>query len=184
MKILLIRHGKPNVTYPDKIYANEMKRMIDEYNEIGLSASEQPPAHLFSLVSDCNFVVCSHLKRSLDSATALNLAPDLVDSLFRELELPYPNKRYIRLSPFAWSTLLRILWFLGYSHHSESYLQSKKRCHRAAMKLIDLSQRYESIVLIGHGFSNRFISRVLRLKGWEGPLFSGRNFWSDARYEK
>ena len=183
MRIVLVRHGRPDVHYPQKIKANEMYKLIESYNAAGLNETEAPPGEIIPVVKSCNFVVCSDLRRSLDSARALGLQPDLVDPLFRESGLPYPNLPFFKLSPFVWSIILRILWFWGYSTNSESHRQAKNRAASAAQKLIKLAKRNGSVVLIGHGFLNRFISKELRLQGWQGPRYSGKKFWSLGIYE-
>ncbi|NOZ61287.1 MAG: phosphoglycerate mutase family protein [Calditrichaeota bacterium] len=183
MRIVLLRHGRPDVHYPEKMKANEMRKIIDAYNAAGLSEKETPPENAVAAAKTCKIVVCSDLQRSLDSARALGLNPGLVDPLFRELDLPYPNSPFFSLSPFVWSILFRVIWFFGYSANSESYREARKRAASAAQKLIEIAKENESAILIGHGFLNRFISKEFLSRGWQGPRYSGKNFWSLGVYE-
>lgn len=184
MKIHLVRHGKSEIEYPEKIYANQMSNIISAYDRATIDKSNHPPYELLTALGSINYIVCSDLQRSIDSVAKLGLTPNLISPLFREAELSYPDKAFFALSPYFWSTILRIVWFFGYSNHSETFQDAKKRAHRASLKLINLANENEEVLLVGHGFINRFISRVLKLKGWQGPPYSGKNFWSHASYRR
>ena len=55
---------------------------------------------------------------------------------------------------------------LGCKGSFESFKQAKKRADEAAVKLIEIAQNQDKIVLFGHGYMNRYIRKSLIQKGW------------------
>jgi broad specificity phosphatase PhoE len=91
----------------------------------------------------------------------------------------------LRLSPFSWALVFRLLWLSGLAKEPESYTQAKERAHQAADQLAALAGRTpESVLLLGHGFMNRLIARQLQGGGWAETGNSGSGYWSVAVYEK
>ena len=117
----------------------------------------------------CNFIVCSHLTRSIHSAKMIgHPSPYLVDAIFRKVELPKIHIPVLRLTPQAWNTVFRLFWFAGVSTKAEFVEAFKQRSSMAADKLIQLAKNHDSILLIGHGIINRFLAKELISKGWAG----------------
>ena len=184
MKIILLRHGKPQLQTPERIKANELHQWVNTYNSAGIDHIPAPPAELTQLAQQCNTVVCSDLPRSIESARLLGIENiDYTDSLFREMQLPYGNWRTPNASPMFWAVLFRTLWFLGYAKNGEHIKQAKHRAKQATHKLEELATASDSILFVGHGFMNRFIARSLLANGWAGPSQPGRHYWDYAIYE-
>ena len=188
MKIILLRHGEPefnlfartNKKYP----AAELATIIHEYNTSALKSSNLPSQQTLDIAQACTTIVCSDLKRSLDSARLLNRHKiSLIDPVFRETELPYADWIYPKLSLRSWITIFRILWFFGYANHAEHIRHSRLRVITATETLVKQAQQYGSVLLVGHGFMNYFIAKQLRSTGWHGPKNPGRNFWDYAIYQ-
>jgi broad specificity phosphatase PhoE len=68
-------------------------------------------------------------------------------------------------------------WYCGWSDGAESVHDARRRARRAAERLAELAREHRSVMLVGHGETNRLISRALRRMGWDGTG-SGRAYWS------
>ncbi len=182
MKIVLLRHGKPKVEFAGQVKACELHSWITAYNLSGING--KPPLKSIEMAQNCNAIICSDLPRSIQSATALGIDKILmIDSLFSEAGLPYPQWNSPRLPIKVWAILFRIFWFLGYSSNAESLRSAKQRARLAANKLIKMATEYESVLLVGHGFINRFIANALISSGWQGAVYSGNKYWAFEVYQ-
>lgn len=134
------------------------------------------------MAKKCSIIVCT--VHSIQSAKAL-VADKSVESepLFREMGLPYSNWHFLRLSLNLWVVIFRLLWLSGYSNNTESLQQGKYRSVNAANKLISLAKKHGSVMLVGHGFTNRFIAKVLLSLGWLGPKVPGYKCWGYGVYK-
>ena len=130
----------------------------------------------------CKAVVCSDLCRSVASAERLGVKITHIDPLFREVALPYGEWRTPNASPLFWVALFRLLWFCGYSSHGESMAFTKERALQAANKLIAIAKDSGSVLHVGHGFMNRYISKVLIANDWSGPSNPGEKYWEFGIY--
>jgi len=75
------------------------------------------------------------------------------------------------------------LTFLGYSANGETIKEAKCRAERGAELLENLAKKQGSVLLVGHGFLNRFIAKRLISNGWKGPSTPGRKYWAYGVYE-
>ena len=183
MRIILIRHGKPAMPTFRPVTASDFGRWIQAYNHANLCDQSLPTAELYGLAADCNLVICSHLTRSVESAKKLGKEIHRSDVIFREMELPWGNFPAIKLSPNLWSVIFRILWFFGFSKNSESCAAAKIRARTAALELATLAQESGTVLLVGHGFLNKFIARYLLKNGWRCVTRPGNDYWSYNIYE-
>ena len=184
MRIVLLRHGRPQVPEFGKLRANEISRWIESYNCSGLMPNDTPSQEAIEIAGSCDSVVCSDLPRSIDSAKALGVKNiDVVDPSFREMGLPHGDFPSPKLSPNTWAFIFRILWFFGYSANSESLGEAKYRASKGATYLAKIARDSSSVLLVGHGFVNRFIAKELLANGWQGPLSPGKKYWGYGIYE-
>jgi len=184
MKIVLIRHGKPDIPKPGKIRAREVHQWIKSYNAAGLKLDHKPSKEAIEIASNCKVVVCSDLPRSMESARALGVRGiDFTDSMFREARLPYSCFPSPKLSPRIWEVLSRVFWFFGYSSNGESFREAKRRASNGANRLKEIAENTGSVILVGHGFVNRFIAKELLLNGWQGPVSPGKKYWEFGVYK-
>lgn len=129
-------------------------------------------------VQGSQFVVCSHLPRSIESAKALGFSDiHLQDSLFGEATIPHFSRSSLCLPVGVWVVVLRVLWFFGFSKNGESFKQAKSRARLAAEKLIALAQTHHDVLLVGHGFLNHFIAKELKKQGWQMSSKLGNGYW-------
>ena len=185
MKILLIRHGKPNLAKTGKIKASELKRWIESYNVAKLDPTCQPSQEAIESVQGYHHVVCSDLSRSIESARFLNLQKiHAIEHDFREVELPYLSfPARITLAPETWAIVFRILWFCGLKANGESFAQAELRASICANKLIKIAKHKGWVLFIGHGFMNRLIAKALLSSGWIGSCNAGKKYWEFGAYE-
>lgn len=181
MKIVIVRHGKPDVPDFEKLKACELNTWIDSYNAAGI-VQKPPPVRTIEIATQCRAVVCSDFPRSTQSAAALNVKVLHSASLFREVCLPYAKWNLLRLSPYTWALLFRIFWALGYSSHGESFRSFQLRASAGAEKLKQLATEHGSVLFVGHGLINKFIAKELLSSGWKGPRSPGWKHWAFGVY--
>lgn len=184
MRIVLLRHGEPDVPSPGKLKASEIPRWIELYNAAGLKIGHRPSREAIEIANDCNAIVCSDLPRSVESARALGVKKvNHIESVFREMALPYARFPSPRLSPYMWLVLFRALWFLGYSANGESLHEARLRASNGANRLTAIAEHSGSVLLVGHGITNRFIATELLSSGWKGPGDPGKRYWEYGVYQ-
>lgn len=178
MEIVLIRHGKPRSATNTRVNAADYVKWIRAYNFSDVADNSRPVAinpkyHEY-------FLVCSDLTRAIHSTKLYTQrGPDLVSSLFREMEIPR-YKLPLTLNPMTWVYLCRGLWMLGFNGPFESYVEAKNRAQKATDELIQLAQKHERLVLFGHGFTNLHIRKQLIARGW--ALHNKSNgYWGESR---
>jgi hypothetical protein len=97
----------------------------------------------------------------------LGIESAIVDPVFREVELPTGLLHHVKLPVFLWLFLLRGLWFGGYANHCESIHEARVRAARAAQVVHEAAAQKNSVVVVAHGFINKFIKRALQQQGWK-----------------
>ena len=159
-KIILLRHSKVDIKNKS-IYANELKNYIKEYNSSNIIT--QSNNKIDTIYHENKILICSNLKRSIQTVNnVFNKKPDYINKLFNEAELPYTNKKLLKLPVSLWLIIFRILWFIGYSKNSISYKETKIRAKKSAQLLIKISkENNKDIILIGHGIMNRLIKKEI-----------------------
>lgn len=185
MRIILVRHGEPDMdaytSGKDGSYGEWLKR----YNAAGINKKRKPPAELLKEIEKFDIVVSSDLKRAVDSAQLIVKNKVIMrNPVFREFELPDSKKKYPKFTPGIWSVIFRILWFIGYSNKSEDFTDAKKRIKLSAEKLTDMADKHSEIVMVGHGLMNKFIGMELKKTGWKKTGKRGKGYWCYSEYFK
>lgn len=183
MRIILMRHGKPDLTDTKPLASHEFHQWIRAYNSAPLCAESTPRDDAKKIASECVLVVCSHLRRSQESAQRLGVAIAHSDEIFREMEMPHGKLYLPKLLPAVWALFFRCLWFMGYARNSETFRAARGRAALAAQQLQALAQQHESVLFIGHGLLNRFVAKELRRNGWRGSANPSRRYWDFGVYE-
>ena len=162
---------------------NEMKTQVRRYNQATIIDS--PSHNALTSVREDDFVVCSHLARSISSAKALGFEQiHLSDRLFREVDLPYVEFGRVWLPVNWWAYLYRVLSFFGFSANGESISMAKKRAKQAASELIKLANKHDPVVFVGHGLLNQLIAKELLSNSWVGPKKMDPSHWGVGVYER
>ena len=181
MRITLLRHGKPKFDWKLWIRAKDIIELVKLYDSAGIV--DIPPKEAILLIENKKYIVCSELPRSLQSAKALGVKKiDASDAIYREMSIPYFDGGSIKLPVTMWAVVLRALWFLGFSKNTESLSIAKKRAKLAAKNLIDLAEKHETILLVGHGFLDYYIAKELFSKNWQGTSKTGKRYWEYSTY--
>lgn len=185
MKIILIRHGRPTAVPKTLLSPLGFGHWLMDYKKVGIDKSSSPDKKTKGSVESSKLILCSDLTRSIESAKILGKSKQyIIDKSYQEVEMPFHSWVFPKLSPTIWVILNRTLWFLGYSKNCESYSNAKSRSIECAQKLQKLAKKNQSIVLVGHGFMNRFIGRQLLKAGWLGPKRQQSDHWGVNIYLK
>jgi broad specificity phosphatase PhoE len=185
MKIVLLRHGRPDISENRKLRASELQQWIKSYNSASIVSENVPSKNVIEIANTCNVVVCSDLPRSIESAKMLGLNEiNIIESVFKEMGLPFGRFPLFKMRPTIWAALFRLLWFFGYSSNSESLTEGKIRAKVGANLLKEAAIKGGPVLFVGHGFINRFIAKELLSSGWKGPKYPGKKYWEFGVYER
>ena len=187
LKIVLVRHGEPTIKWGQQMTRAEYIRWLAEYENAPLDQEKgaRPNPQTLELLSSVDKVFSSPTVRAAQIAQVLaGDRPIAHDAVFIEAPLPAPPIRGLRMDAWGWGIWSRVFWILGITRSTESYLQSRKRAKRAALRLIAGAQRHGSVALVAHGFFNAMIVRELRALGWQGPRVRSWPFWEGNVYKR
>lgn len=185
MKIILMRHGKPNIDNSLRLNALEFGAWVERYNDAGLDADDLPPLEAVEQAGLSAFIVCSDLPRSLESARALGVKRiDLSSSSFREFDMPSSAWRFPVLPLSVWLLFFRLAWMFGYSPRVESFKAAKVRAHDCAKQLVSLASTYDTILFVGHGSLNWLLVKYLKRLGWQLAKKPKGRYWRRCILQK
>lgn len=185
MRIVLVRHGRPAMGRSRWIGHAAFARFIDDYQAAGIDRGSPPPGDLIELVRTAKRVFASDLQRSIDSAKALVPRAEIVSTpLFTEAPLAAPRVPGLRMKAPAWAVMARVAWHGGFRPGIEGYGQSKHRAREAVRLLISEAEGEGIAVLVGHGYFNAILGRMLRLGGWRRQGAHRARFWNTVVYER
>jgi broad specificity phosphatase PhoE len=186
IRIVLVRHGKPNVAPTRRITHKTFQDYIETYERAGLDPKSPPPAWLVSLTRQARRVYASDRPRARDSARALAPHAELsLSSLFMEAQLKSPKLPLVRMKPPAWAVIARLAWHAGHHGGIEDFRDAKVRAEKAVDMLADTAQEDGIAVLVAHGYFNAIVGRTLRKRGWR--RYGGRHrakYWNAVVYER
>lgn len=179
--ILLVRHGRPDLSRKGLLSARQWTDWWSAYNEAGLVYGEMPPEHLLEAAEGAVHRLSSPLPRARETARAV-FGPQIydVDPVFVEAPLPAPPLPGVRLSPSTWMAVSRTWWLMGYAGGGESSSMTSKRAVVAADRL-ESAATDGLVVLCGHGWFNRMLRRKLVGRGWVCDRDGGDAYWAWRR---
>lgn len=178
-KILLYRHGKIDFDTGKRIEASNIHEAVREYDAAPL-LDELAPETAFKP----DILVCSSLKRSIDSAAQLFRQPDVIDRQFREAELPSIVHLPFTLPVKNLFIVARCIWLLGGHKDCESIRDFKTRVHEAASTLDHLSKQHKQVAVIGHGILNHYLAHELLRLNFDGPKRPTRPYGHASCFER
>lgn len=185
MRIILIRHGRPNIPVSLRTSHKEFRSYVDAYEEAGLDPESVPPEELQDLIGELAAVFTSGRPRAHDSARALAPNAELIaDPLFVEAPLALPPIPLLRMKVPKWAVVARILWHAGYHPEIENYRRAKHRAAQAADILMRRAHADGAAALVAHGYFNFIIGRELRRRGLERTGSHRAKFWNAVIYQK
>jgi broad specificity phosphatase PhoE len=190
MRILLIRHGRPDIALSPRTSHAGFAAYIDAYEEAGLSPANLPPSELRDLARELDHVFTSDRPRSRQSAAALATHAELIaDPLFAEAPLASPKIPLLKMRVPKWAIVARVLWHAGYHPEIENYRKAKHRAARAADILVDKvrerakDEKSRAAVLVAHGYFNAMIGRILRQRGFTRTGAHRARYWNAVIYQ-
>lgn len=179
-QIALIRHGEPDLLKNGQFSYEQAKDYIKNYDSVGIMVPDEP----FFILEDTEDVVLftSTIPRAQATAKYLFGADrDIkVSADFREFERKIGNRRMKMNLPLRyWTTTARIKWMLGIDREGiESFSEARERARRAAQILAEASEQNPKVVLVAHGFLNRYIKKNLEKMGWKVVRDGGSNYFA------
>jgi broad specificity phosphatase PhoE len=182
-KIILLRHGEVDIENYENISASQFEKWIIEYNNSDIKSDFLTKNEIKELLNKTDILICSNLKRSIQSIEIFDKMPFETNDIFNEAELPFSNWNLLKLNPKAWLIFFRILWFFGYSKNCESYKETKQRVKKATERLLELSKQNETVILTGHGIMNKLIRKELILQKWNETKKVGSKNWDYGVFE-
>lgn len=184
-RVLLIRHGRPNLPVSPRTCHTGFRDYIDAYESAGLDPRDAPPEELQDLVGELAVVFSSGKRRADESARIL--APDaelVVDPLFVEAPLASPRIPLLRMQVTKWAIVSRVLWHTGFHPDIEDYRRTKHRAAQAADLLIEQCRNEDAVVLVAHGYFNFLIGRELHRRGFRSFGTHRARFWNVVEYQR
>lgn len=183
-EIVLARHGTPH--FDPWVWTTP--RYVPHWTEVFDRADvrvDGVPAETLDHAGKAAIVVSSTLPRSVQSARALS--PDrgfLTEAVFCEVRVPHTDWAFPSLPLWAWVTVFRLAWFLGFSAGAESFTHATVRARIAAQRLARLAEESGSVFLVGHGIMTMLIAKHLVEMGWTGPRRPVNRHWQFCVYRR
>lgn len=178
-----MRHAKVKIENR-KIYANELKSVVEEYDQAPIEKDMENYEALKELADEVDYFVSSGLRRSVDSLALLGKKANHLDELFAEVESPYTKRKIMKLPLYTWGFWFKLVWSLGYSGGSRSYKESKEDARQGAVKLEGFAHEHCTVLLLGHGLKNMLIAKALKKQGWSEQQKMSLKNWGYGVYEK
>lgn len=165
MKIILIRHGRPENAHSAKLNSAGFANWVKNYDH-SLVAEDSHPNYQQLESYKQYYAVSSDLPRAIHSCKLVfQRQPDHQSALFREMEIPRYRLPF-KLKAWHWVYVNRLLWMCGKRGPFESYCEAKQRAKQAAEQLIALANTHGNVVLFSHGFLNLHMRKHLRTNGF------------------
>jgi len=184
-RIILIRHGKPEIPTELRTGHHGFRQYIDDYEASGLDPQSAPPAEIHDLVREVRMLFTSARKRAHESARALARGVNIVaDPLFDEAPLASPRIPMLRMNVPKWAVIARILWHAGYHPEIENPKAARARAKKAADILMARARMDGAVALVAHGYFNFLIGRELTRRGFRQTGTHRAKYWNDVVYEK
>ena len=172
-KIILIRHGEPEVAIKKFYSRNEMLLYDEEYLNSNIKGFKKSPLEEVQVKK----VYHSPLRRAEHTAQLLFPKSELIaDERFKEFERGVAYNLPLKLPLKLWKIISRGMWFLGFSKKAESFRKARKRVKANAEFLQNKALEEGTVVVVAHGFHNRFLTYYLKKIGWEISYSSGYGF--------
>jgi broad specificity phosphatase PhoE len=176
LQIILIRHGNPEINRNGWFSYKAARNYIIAYDTVGVKPIVKPPVVLET--GEEVKIFSSSLFRAFD--TALKVFGDdvsiTVDSAFIEFQreiTPLPLILPIK----GWTGISRFFWMIGlHSSDIPSLRSEKSRAVFDSELLENAAIDNTRVVLVAHGFLNKYIIRNLKKNGWDHSYNGGNDY--------
>jgi broad specificity phosphatase PhoE len=167
-EVVLVRHGRSAHVHAGWIDLQGFHRWREAYEAAGILAGETPPPELRSVAERAGAVVASDAPRAIESARLL--APDrevITSPLLREMDLPPPALRWVRLPLVGWALAYGVRWlFGGMNSRAHASPAEMDRAREAARWLIGIAERHGPVVAVTHATFRGLLAQALAEEGW------------------
>jgi broad specificity phosphatase PhoE len=169
--ILISRHGRVALSKPKFPTKSEFHAYVAAYESSNLDKNTRPSPELIRHIRNASIVFASPSLRARESLQRLDPArTPIIDASFREEPQEIPDVAG------RWPLLV---WFMlargAETYHpkqAERRLAMKRRANAATRILINAA-KHGPTALVGHGWFNRAIVRVLVRNGWRCVIRRG-----------
>ncbi len=185
LKIILIRHAKVDQKRPLLCSASKAVLIYKQYNEKSTHSFE--PERIRRMIpEDQQVVFSSTMIRAIETARILFPEADTIitSPLFDEYSLPMVSIPLLPLPYPAWTFLSRFFWITRLNSHGETRRHAIKRMKQATNKLIDLTQKQGTVMVVCHGYIIRDIRKQLKNRGWQIEINEGNKTLSVSKFTK
>ena len=170
MRLILIRHGRPEWHLPSLLSLSQFEHMSADYDAAHLSSEGKRAIGALAERLPPYPILSSDLLRARETAEIIGYQNRVIefDSLFRELQAPYiTSGPFDKLwaFPVIWSLVHWCCWILGIGRCAEWPRTAWHRVTQAANKILAHSEREENIILVSHGWFIILLSLYLRWRG-------------------
>lgn len=188
MKIICVRHGKPEFTYPkgsQLISAGHFNDLISAYDEAGLDQAWNRQRDRGLHTGTDLYTLSSDLPRALETAMlCTGRQPDRVSKIFREVPLPRFKHAGWKLPGFLFMLLSRASWYLGNMPSHERRARTFVRVRHAADELETEARQHDQVLLFSHGFFLWLLGRELIRRGWESDKHGPYRYLEQATFTR
>ena len=186
-RILLIRHGEPDIDWSTRLSCSEFRRWTASYDAAPLLSGSTPPVSTLDKLDANDVILVSELRRSRESS-ALLYPEQPAESMhveFNELRLVDPPLPWLELTPFWWILIARVMRSAGYGHRRSEKGGERVRASAACTLLCQYALPGKRAVLVGHGTINRMVGDELVRRGWHRDRrFRRWPYWGVEAYEQ
>lgn len=176
LQIILIRHGNPIINTNGWFSYKAAKAYIHTYDTVGVKDFDNSPVKL-KTHEDVK-IYSSPLFRAYDTSQKI-FGSDTeieVDSSFIEFQreiVPLPLILPIK----GWTSLSRFFWVIGlHSSDIPNFKTEKSRAEQDANFLDKAARENKKVILVAHGFLNKYIVRYLKRNGWDHSYNGGNDY--------
>jgi len=184
-QIIIFRHGEPNVKIHGWVKKDEAREYLDDYKSSKVYAIDSIPICLKA--GEINNVYTSTLNRAKNTADlimhdSINIVADSTFSEFDNRVSGLPN---VKLPSGLVLGSSRLFWLLGFNDGGiESFKEAKERAKEGAQKLQKLALSNQRVVLVAHGFMNRYLAKYLKDLDWKQVKDGGSDYLANSVFVK
>ena len=143
------------------------KRWRDVHDDAGLDPTDSVPGGVLSVVAKSEVIVCSDLRRSVESAHRIAPSRIIVQTaLLRESNLPIPSWLPIRLPVAAWDALIHIQWGVQILQRADTSIDDLRRAEQVLTWLGNQEQFNGAVAVVTHGVFRRILANRAVKLGW------------------
>ncbi len=190
MKLILVRHGRPEYQSARVASLYRFQELVLEYDKAGLSSVGKQDIIATAKNLPQAPIESSDLRRARETAEILATileAPIHFNSLYREVKVSKLTIAHLEKwesSTSIWKILRLTSWLLGVGEFEEGPRQVWSRVMKAVQYLLVQFEQKETIILVSHGWFITLVALRLRLKRLviKGPILPTVEFGAATPY--